>query len=90
MSSGLKILLVVLALAPILIMIVINFSNNKRVKENIQTRKGELESLKAGDKVMTISGIYGFVRSIDVEIVRLEVSKGVIIEVNKASIVCSV
>lgn len=90
MSSGTKILLVALALMPLVIMIIMNFSNRKNMKKNMEVRKQELGQLKRGDKVLTISGIYGFVEKINNDVVMLEISKGVIIEVNKGSIVCSV
>ena len=87
MSNGIKILLVGLAIMPVFILIIINLMNGKKVKQNIKTRREEIEALKVGMRVMTVSGIYGNIKGIGTEIVRLEIADKVIIEINKASIV---
>lgn len=87
MSSGMKILLVGLAIMPVIVIIIMNIMQGKRMKQNLQARREEIEALKVGMKVMTVSGIYGTIRAIDTERVRLEIAQNTIIEVNKASIV---
>ncbi len=56
-----------------------------------QKKQKEMEKfrseLKKGDKVVTIGGIYGTVNEIGEKTVDIEVSKGVSIRVDKASLV---
>ncbi|MGL5415470.1 MAG: preprotein translocase subunit YajC [Clostridium sp.] len=86
MSSTIKILFICLAIMPIFVFIIVNIINGRRMKENIESRKKEIEALKVGIRVMTVSGIYGNIKNIDTEIINLEIAEGIIIEVNKASI----
>lgn len=86
MSSTMKILFVCLAIMPIFVFVIVNIINGKRMKQNIESRKKEIEALKVGKRVMTVSGIYGNVRSIDSEIINLEIAENIIIEINRASI----
>ena len=60
--------------------------NNKRQKE----LKARQEALKAGDKVITAGGIYGIVREVQEEAVKMEVAPNVIIKVVKSQIVHTV
>lgn len=64
------------------------FTNDtqKRMKEQEKARDIYLSKLKPGDKVIIISGIYGIIKGINNNIVKLEISKGVIIEIDKESI----
>ncbi len=64
------------------------FTNDtqKRMKEQEKARDIYLSKLKPGDKVIIISGIYGVIKGINNNIVKLEISKGVIIEIDKESI----
>ncbi|BCA79602.1 preprotein translocase subunit YajC [Desulfuromonas sp. AOP6] len=57
----------------------------KRAKQHKQL----IESLKAGDQVVTAGGVHGRVASIQEGVVTLEVATGVKIRVNRASIVSS-
>lgn len=54
----------------------------RRQKKEKQFR----ENLKNGDKVITISGLYGKISSLDDKTVLLEVSEGVKIKVERGSI----
>ena len=60
--------------------------HKKRMKEQERARDIYLSKLKPGDKVIIISGIYGIIKGINNNIVKLEISKGVIIEIDKESI----
>lgn len=48
--------------------------------------KDMLESLKVGDKVITIGGIYGIIREIKGEVFTLEISKDVKINTTRSAI----
>ena len=52
----------------------------KRVQQNMQT------SLVAGVRVMTTSGIFGTVQSIEGDVVHLEIAPNVIIEILPAAV----
>ena len=52
-----------------------------------QKRQKELNSLKKGDKVVTVGGIYGTVIEVNDNKVMLEIDKDVRIKVDKASLV---
>lgn len=56
--------------------------NKKRMEEY----KKMLDSLKVGNRVMA-AGIYGTIKKINDNTIELEVSKGVVIEVNKNAVV---
>ena len=59
---------------------------NKQRKE----LKARQDALKAGDKVITAGGIFGIVREVQDEAVKMEVAANVIIKVLKTSIVHTV
>lgn len=86
MSSTMKILFICLAIMPIFVFVIVNIINGRRMKQNIESRKKEIEALKVGKRVMTVSGIYGNVRRINSEIINLEIAENIIIEINRASI----
>ncbi|MBU3135521.1 preprotein translocase subunit YajC [Clostridium gasigenes] len=67
-------------------MLAMPFFNKKRMKEQEGKRGKQLSSLKINDRVVTISGIYGTIRGVEKNIVKLEVAKGIVIEIDKASI----
>ena len=60
--------------------------NNKRQKE----LKARQDALKAGDKIITAGGIFGIVREVQDEAVKMEVSPNVLIKVLKTSIMQTV
>ncbi|MDZ4167247.1 MAG: preprotein translocase subunit YajC [Coriobacteriia bacterium] len=71
--------LVVLAAAFYLLII---RPQQKRTKDH----RSLMESLAEGDRVVTIGGLYGSVRSLDDDRVGLEVSAGIVIEVARSAI----
>lgn len=79
-------IILVLATYTIIISFVSPMIHKKRMKEQEKTRDIYLSKLKPGDKVIIISGIYGIIKGINNNIVKLEISKGVIIEIDKESI----
>lgn len=54
----------------------------KRQKEH----QALIDSLAAGDRVVTIGGVYGTVRTLEDGRVGLEVSEGVVVEFDRAAI----
>ncbi|MDM1006691.1 preprotein translocase subunit YajC [Clostridium perfringens] len=79
-------IILVLATYTIIISFVSPMIHKKRMKEQEKARDIYLSKLKPGDKVIIISGIYGVIKGINNNIVKLEISKGVIIEIDKESI----
>lgn len=49
--------------------------------------KARQESLKAGDKVISAGGLYGIIREVQQNAVKLEIAPNVVIKIDKASIV---
>lgn len=86
MSNTIKIVFICLAIMPIFIFVIVNIVNGKRAKENIEIRRKEIEALKIGERIMTVSGVYGNIKNIDAEIIKLEIAENVTIEINRASI----
>lgn len=79
-------IILVLATYTITISFISPMIHKKRMKEQEKARDIYLSKLKPGDKVIIISGIYGVIKGINNNIVKLEISKGVIIEIDKESI----
>ncbi|MGG7208257.1 preprotein translocase subunit YajC [Clostridium perfringens] len=79
-------IILVLATYTIIISFISPMIHKKRMKEQEKARDIYLSKLKPGDKVIIISGIYGVIKGINNNIVKLEISKGVIIEIDKESI----
>lgn len=73
---------------PLLLIIVVFyfFMIRPQVKRQKETRKFR-ESLQKGDKVVTTGGIYGKVVKIEETVIQLEISKDVVIKVDKNGIV---
>lgn len=73
---------------PLLLIIVVFyfFMIRPQVKRQKETRKFR-ESLQKGDKVVTTGGIYGKVVKIEETVIQLEISKEVVIKVDKNGIV---
>ncbi|MEG2291050.1 MAG: preprotein translocase subunit YajC [Clostridium sp.] len=86
MNSTLKIVLIICAGLPLLVILAMPFFNRKRMKEQEGKREKQLASLNINDRVVTISGIYGSIKGIEKNIVKLEVAKGIVIEIDKASV----
>uniref|UniRef100_UPI0039EC8A78 preprotein translocase subunit YajC n=1 Tax=Clostridium perfringens TaxID=1502 RepID=UPI0039EC8A78 len=79
-------IILILATYTIIISFISPMIHKKRMKEQEKARDIYLSKLKPGDKVIIISGIYGVIKGINNNIVKLEISKGVIIEIDKESI----
>lgn len=90
MDSKILWLIILLALYPVIMSFITSMLNKKRIKEQEKTREVYLSNLKPGDKVIIISGIYGIIKSINNNVVKLEISKGVVIEVDKDGIMGAV
>jgi len=48
--------------------------------------KSMLDSLKNGDKVITIGGLYGIIREIKGDVLTLEIAKDVVINTSRSAI----
>lgn len=48
--------------------------------------KKQRDAMQKGDKVVTAGGIHGRIKTIDANLVMLEVSEGVVLKVDKASV----
>lgn len=55
---------------------------NKKQKELKKAR----EAMKTGDKVVTAGGIHGRIKEINDNIISMEIAKGVVIRIDKASV----
>ena len=76
---------------PIILIIVIFYflliRPQRKQQKELQERQN---NLKDGDKIVTAGGIHGIVREVDDKTVKVEVSAGVLIKFEKASIVAFV
>ena len=80
-SSGWTSIIMMVALIAIFYFFMIR-PQQKRQKERQKAR----EALTNGDKIMTAGGIYGKVKSIEGNVVTLEIASGVKIRIDKNSI----
>ncbi len=72
---------------PIVVMIAIfYFLLYRPQKKQQKKRMSMLDSLKKGDKVVTIGGIYGTIEALSDKSLKLKVADRVVIEVARASI----
>lgn len=72
---------------PIIIMVAIFYFLLYRPQKNAQKRRmSMLDSLKTGNRVMTIGGIYGTIVAIDDTKVELKIAEHTVIEVARSSI----
>ena len=72
---------------PIIIMVAIFYFLLYRPQKNAQKRRmSMLDSLKTGNRVMTIGGIYGTIAGIDDKVIKLKIAENTVIEVSRASI----
>ncbi len=73
---------------PIILIIIIFYFLLIRPQRKQQKELQEKQnSMKAGDKIISAGGIHGIVREVDDKTVKVEVSAGVLIKFEKASIV---
>lgn len=72
---------------PIVVMIVIFYFLLYRPQKNAQKkRKAMLDSLKKGNEVITIGGIYGKIESLDDKTVELLIAPNTVIKVSRSAI----
>ncbi|MFV0635813.1 preprotein translocase subunit YajC [uncultured Mitsuokella sp.] len=72
---------------PIVVMIAIFYFLLYRPQKNQQKRrKSMLDSLKKGDQVITIGGIYGTIEELGEKSLKLKIADGVVIEVVRSSV----
>lgn len=72
---------------PIVVMIAIFYFLLYRPQKNQQKRrKSMLDSLKKGDQVITIGGIYGTIEELGEKSLKLKIAEGVVIEVVRSSV----
>lgn len=72
---------------PILLMVVIfYFLLYRPQKKQQKARENLLSSLKRGQKIVTIGGIYGTINSLDENTVMLQIAEKVEIKINRGSV----
>ena len=82
-------IIILLAMYTLVISFITPILNKKKLKKQEELRDEYLSTIKINDKVVTISGIYGVVKYIHNNIVKLEIAKDIQIEIDKASIIGS-
>lgn len=87
MTGWIKVLIIVLAVYPIVILFIFNILNRNKVINQQKHMEDMVKSLKVNYYIITISGIYGTIKSIDGNIVNLEIANGVTIKLDKSCIV---
>ena len=74
-------------LGPIVVMVAIFYFLLYRPQKKQQSRRrAMLDSLKKGDQVITIGGIYGTIEEIGDKSLKLKIADGVVIEVLRSSV----
>ena len=74
-------------LGPIVFMVAIFYFLLYRPQKKQQSRRrAMLDSLKKGDQVITIGGIYGTIEEIGDKSLKLKIADGVVIEVVRSSV----
>ena len=74
-------------LGPIVVMVAIFYFLLYRPQKKQQSRRrAMLDSLKKGDQVITIGGIYGTIEEIGDKSLNLKIADGVVIEVVRSSV----
>lgn len=75
------------SLGPIVVMVAIFYFLLYRPQKKQQSRRrAMLDSLKKGDQVITIGGIYGTIEEIGDKSLKLKIADGVVIEVVRSSV----
>ncbi len=75
------------AWGPIIVMLIIFYFMLYRPQKQAAKRREEmLNSLKVGDDVITIGGIYGKITALDDTTVRLEIADNIVIKVMRGSV----
>ena len=74
-------------LGPIVVMVAIFYFLLYRPQKKQQSRRrAMLDSLKKGDQVITIGGIYGTIEEIGDKSLKLKIADGVVIEIVRSSV----
>ena len=74
-------------LGPIVVMVAIFYFLLYRPQKKQQSRRrAMLDSLKKGDQVITIGGIYGTIEELGDKSLKLKIANGVVIEVVRSSV----
>ena len=78
-------IVIVLAVSPLLLSSFQSIRQQKLLHKQMEQRQEYLASLKSGDEVL-LSGIHGKIISIKDDLVSLQIAKGVVIYVEKESV----
>ncbi len=81
-----KIIIFVLLIYIIVISFIIPVVNKNKLRKHSEDRDLYLSNLSVGDKVVTVSGIYGLIKNVNKNIIYLEISNNVIIEMDREGI----
>ncbi|VQX33953.1 preprotein translocase subunit YajC [Streptococcus pneumoniae] len=79
-------IVIVLAVSPLLLSSFHSIRQQKLLRKQMEQRKEYLASLTSGDEVLLLSGIHGKIISIKDGLVSLQIAKGVVIYVEKESV----
>lgn len=79
-------IVIVLAVSPLLLSSFHSIRQQKLLRKQMEQRKEYLASLTSGDEVLLLSGIHGKIISIKDDLVSLQIAKGVVIYVEKESV----
>ncbi|HEW8965325.1 TPA: preprotein translocase subunit YajC [Streptococcus pneumoniae] len=79
-------IVIVLAVSPLLLSSFHSIRQQKLLRKQMEQRQEYLASLTSGDEVLLLSGIHGKIISIQDDLVSLQIAKGVVIYVEKESV----
>lgn len=79
-------IVIVLAVSPLLLSSFHSIRQQKLLRKQMEKRQEYLASLTSGDEVLLLSGIHGKIISIQDDLVFLQIAKGVVIYVEKESV----
>lgn len=79
-------IVIVLAVSPLLLSSFHSIRQQKLLRKQMEQRQEYLASLTSGDEVLLLSGIHGKIISIQDDLVFLQIAKGVVIYVEKESV----
>ncbi|WP_042272904.1 preprotein translocase subunit YajC [[Clostridium] dakarense] len=89
MKGSTILLVVVIFIMYIFTMIIMQNKRKNQIQIEQSKRDEFIKSIKIGDYVLTMSGIYGYIRKINNNKVSLEVSKNVIINIDAQAIMAT-
>ncbi|HEW0860763.1 preprotein translocase subunit YajC [Streptococcus pneumoniae] len=79
-------IVIVLTVSPLLLSSFHSIRQQKLLRKQMEQRQEYLASLTSGDEVLLLSGIHGKIISIQDDLVSLQIAKGVVIHVEKESV----